>query len=99
MAEIAVIFSSLFDFKFQELVDKSIDPELSERCPDIRWHFIGNCQSNKVSKLLKANNLKVVETLATQSLADKLQKGCEAKGISIGVMVQVSGLGTYLTIC
>ena len=32
----------------QELVEKSLDSELQAECPDIQWHFIGNCQTNKV---------------------------------------------------
>ena len=32
----------------QELVEKAHDPELQEQCPEILWHFIGNCQTNKV---------------------------------------------------
>ena len=32
----------------QELVEKSLDSELQDQCPDIQWHFIGNCQTNKV---------------------------------------------------
>ena len=31
----------------QELISKS--EELQARCPDIRWHYIGHLQSNKVS--------------------------------------------------
>ena len=31
----------------QELVEKSNDAEILEKCPDIQWHFIGNCQANK----------------------------------------------------
>jgi len=36
----------------QELVEKSADQEILEKCPEIKWHMIGPVQSNKV-KLLK----------------------------------------------
>ena len=31
-------------------MEKSNDPELQAECPDIQWHFIGNCQQNKVGR-------------------------------------------------
>lgn len=80
---------------FQELVDKSNDPEILERCPDIRWHFIGTCQSNKVNKVLKVRNLSMLETVSTAKLADKLQKsiasgqGKEANINNLRILVQV----------
>ena len=36
----------------QELVEKSADQEILEKCPEIKWHMIGPVQSNKV-KLLR----------------------------------------------
>lgn len=78
----------------QELVEKSNDPLILEKCPDIHWHFIGTVQSNKVGKIVKAPNLKVVETLASLKFADKFQSSCQsAKVESLGVMVQVNTSG------
>lgn len=34
-----------------ELFDKASDEEVLNLCPDIKWHFIGHLQSNKVNKL------------------------------------------------
>lgn len=36
----------------QELVDKANDGDILQQCPDIKWHFIGHLQSNKVNKVL-----------------------------------------------
>ncbi len=36
----------------QELVEKANLNEIKEKCPEIRWHFIGHLQKNKVNKLL-----------------------------------------------
>jgi hypothetical protein len=44
--------AQLFIFRIQELCEKSTDPVILKECPDIRWHFIGNCQSNKVRRIL-----------------------------------------------
>lgn len=56
---------------------------------DIRWHFIGHLQTNKVKKLLEVPNLVVVETVDSQKLADKLQKECKKKNRELGVFIQV----------
>ena len=40
----------------QELVEKSADQEILEKCPEIKWHMIGPVQSNKV-KLLRLSLL------------------------------------------
>lgn len=36
----------------QELVEKANDPSLQAACPDIKWHFIGHLQRNKVNKVV-----------------------------------------------
>lgn len=36
----------------QELLDKASDPDILTQCPDIKWHFIGHLQSNKVNRLV-----------------------------------------------
>ena len=77
----------------QELVEKSTDAELMERCPDIRWHLIGRCQSKKASLLARTKNLSVVETVDSKHLADKLQYQCESRGLSFSVFVQVNTSG------
>lgn len=58
----------------QELVDKSNSPDIIEKCPDIRFHFIGHLQSNKVNKLMKVRNLQMMETVDSAKLADLLHK-------------------------
>ena len=42
------VYFSKWSIVTQELVEKSLDSELQAECPDIQWHFIGNCQTNKV---------------------------------------------------
>jgi uncharacterized pyridoxal phosphate-containing UPF0001 family protein len=61
-------------------------------CPDLRWHFIGTCQSNKANKLVKCANLYMVETLTSQKLADRLQSSCRENGKELRVMIQVTRL-------
>ena len=78
---------------FQELLLKA------ETLPrDIQWHFIGNLQSTKASKLVRTVlNLSVVETVDTLKLAKKLDSACEAAGrppLSIYIQVDTSGEDT-----
>eukprot|EP00057_Strongylocentrotus_purpuratus_P005133 XP_003730293.1 PREDICTED: LOW QUALITY PROTEIN: proline synthase co-transcribed bacterial homolog protein [Strongylocentrotus purpuratus] len=58
----------------QELVDKAHDDLIREQCADIRWHYIGHLQSNKVKKLLSSPNLYMVETVDSKKLASELEK-------------------------
>merc|ERR1712212_152131 len=81
----------------QELVEKSLDSELQDQCPDIQWHFIGNCQTNKVKDLVKAHKLTIVETITSTKLAGELNKRWAAKkeqaGVPISVFIQVNTSG------
>merc|ERR1712002_174710 len=76
----------------QELVEKSGDEEMLEKCPEIKWHFIGNCQTNKAAKLMKCPNLSIIETVTSTKLASKLDSQVE-KNSRIGVFVQVNTSG------
>ena len=64
-------------------------------CPDIKWHFIGNCQTKNVNKLAKCRNLSVIETITSEKLADKLQFqfAKKEKESLVNVMVQVNTSG------
>ncbi|XP_037091873.1 pyridoxal phosphate homeostasis protein-like [Pollicipes pollicipes] len=77
-----------------ELVEKAMDPKLLELCPDIRWHFIGRLQRNKVSKVARLAALSMVETLDSPRLADALNAAREKADLDpLGVMVQVNTSG------
>ncbi|KAG1680709.1 Pyridoxal phosphate homeostasis protein [Nymphon striatum] len=79
----------------QELMEKSTDPEILEKCPKIKWHFIGHLQSNKVSKLPSIPNLCMVETIHSVKLANLLNnafsKTADSKKLSIMIQVNTSG--------
>lgn len=80
----------------KELVEKANDPLILEKCKDIRWHFIGNLQSNKINKIVTLPNIYVVETVDDEKLAENLNKswakfcGTEPK---LKVMIQVNTSG------
>lgn len=76
----------------KELEEKSKSEEILKNCPQIKWHFIGNLQSNKVNKIVSIPNLYVIETVDSNSLADKLQKALLAqnKPDPLKIMIQVN---------
>uniref|UniRef100_A0A182PGN4 Pyridoxal phosphate homeostasis protein n=1 Tax=Anopheles epiroticus TaxID=199890 RepID=A0A182PGN4_9DIPT len=67
----------------QELVEKANDAKILEHCQDIRWHFIGHLQSNKINKLAEGLN-KAWEKVKADN-ADKKQK--------LNVLVQINTSG------
>lgn len=81
----------------QELEEKSNDPKILENCKDIKWHFIGHLQTNKVKKLAKIPNLHMVQTIHSEKLADILNKLWEKEKLEtdgkLKVLVQVNTSG------
>lgn len=74
----------------QELVDKAqILPK------DIQWHFIGHLQSNKCKVLAKIPNLYMVQTVDSETLAQKLDAAWKKAGHPnrLKVLVQVNTSG------
>ena len=45
---------------------------------DVKWHFIGHLQTNKVRKVLETRNLFVIETVDSEKLAAAINKQLEA---------------------
>eukprot|EP00095_Tigriopus_kingsejongensis_P002823 snap_masked-scaffold80_size398941-processed-gene-2.8 protein:Tk02823 transcript:snap_masked-scaffold80_size398941-processed-gene-2.8-mRNA-1 annotation:"proline synthase co-transcribed bacterial homolog protein" len=77
----------------QELQEKSNDPEILSKCPDIRWHFIGHCQSSNVNKILKSQNLALMETISSMTLANKIDARCRKEEKTLNILVQVNTSG------
>jgi len=81
----------------QELVEKSHDAELLERCKEIKWHFIGNLQSNKVNKIVSVPGIYVVETVDSDKLATLLDKAWgkqnQKSQDKLNIMIQINTSG------
>ncbi|CAH1257696.1 PROSC [Branchiostoma lanceolatum] len=76
----------------QELTDKGSDPEIVGQLNDIRWHFIGHLQRNKVNKVTGIPNLYMVETVDSEKLATAINVSWEKLGRTerLRVMIQVN---------
>ncbi|XP_011161109.1 pyridoxal phosphate homeostasis protein [Solenopsis invicta] len=77
-----------------ELLEKADSPLILEKCKEIRWHFIGNLQRNKVNKVLSIPHLYVIETVNSEKLANTLNnswpKFRKSDDSKLNVMVQVN---------
>jgi len=76
----------------QEIEEKGNDKLILDSCPDIKWHFIGHLQRNKVNKITDIQGLYVVETVDSVKLASALNSAWEKqeRGQRLKVMVQVN---------
>lgn len=77
-----------------ELAEKGNHPDILRECKDIRWHFIGHLQRNKVNKILSVPNLYVVETIDSERIASSLNvswsKFRKYNDLKLKVMIQVN---------
>lgn len=76
----------------QELIEKSNDPVILERCKDIRWSFIGHLQSNKSKKLSSIPNLESIQTIDSLKLAELINKDWN-KDYKLKYFIQVNTSG------
>ncbi|XP_050303866.1 pyridoxal phosphate homeostasis protein [Anthonomus grandis grandis] len=80
----------------QELYDKATNALIQEKCKDIKWHFIGHLQSNKVNKVLAVPNLHLIETVDSRKRATQLNKNWPNFGgpdSKLNIMLQVNTSG------
>lgn len=59
--------------------------------PEIRWHFIGHLQTNKVKSVLGETVL--LHSLDRISLAEAVQKEAERKNLQVEALIQVNTTG------
>lgn len=80
----------------QELEDKSHNEIILEKCKEIKWHFIGHLQGNKVNKIINVPNLYIIETVDSQKLAKKLSNSwtsSDGGNSKLRVFIQVNTSG------
>lgn len=69
--------------KVQELIEKK---ELLP--PDIKWHFIGKLQTNKVKYLV--GNVELIHSLSSIKLLEKIEAEYKKKNIIANVLIQIN---------
>lgn len=73
-----------------ELEKKSTDSLIKSQCPEIRWHFIGHLQSNKVSRILsRVENLQSIQTIDSIELAQQLNKHLQQQSRKLQILLQI----------
>ena len=76
-----------------ELSDKAKNADILEKCKEIQWHYIGHLQKGNVNKLLKVDNLYMIETVDSERIATALDTAWpkfRKKDDKLKVMVQVN---------
>lgn len=73
--------------KVQELFEKALS---LQDLQDIRWHFIGHLQSNKVKLLLRVPNLFMVHSIDRLKTARLMDKHLASEGRSLPILIQVN---------
>ena len=61
----------------KELEEKASHPKILEHCKDIKWHFIGHLQRNKINKIIKLQGLHMIQTIDSEKLAEAVNKAWE----------------------
>jgi pyridoxal phosphate enzyme (YggS family) len=69
--------------KVQELLEKYDDVD-----KNIKWHFIGQLQTNKVKYVI--DKVSLIESVDRISLVDEIDKQAKKHGIKMGVLVEIN---------
>lgn len=81
----------------QELVEKANDALILESCKDIKWHFIGHLQRNKVNKIIKLPGLHMIQTIDNEKLAEAVNNSWKSNRLEtegkLKVLIQVNTSG------
>nr|CAB3265182.1 proline synthase co-transcribed bacterial homolog protein-like [Phallusia mammillata] len=77
----------------RELVLKSNNPDMSQLCPDIKWHYIGAYQKKQASTLMRVKNLHMIQTLSDIITANTVNTRWPEEKEPLLVMVQINTSG------
>ncbi len=73
--------------RVQELIDKY------EQKPDLKWHFIGHLQRNKVKYLMRMKNCELIHSLDSWRLAKEINKRAHKEKRVMPVLLEVNVAG------
>lgn len=79
------------------MVEKANDPKILENCKEIKWHFIGHLQRNKINKIINLPGLYMVQTVDTEKLAESLNGAIEKNSTDslakLKILIQINTSG------
>lgn len=76
--------------RVQDLHEKA-ESFFNQNLKDVRWHFIGNLQTNKVKELLKIPNLFAIHSVSSKKLVEELiKREGEFKGSELKLFFQLN---------
>lgn len=61
---------------------------LKDHCPEIRWHFIGQLQRNKVQKIV--GRVALIHSVSSEDLLARINRVAEAHGVVQPILLQVN---------
>lgn len=73
----------------KELEEKAVHPKILESCKDIKWHFIGHLQRNKINKIIKLPGLHMIQTIDSEKLAEAVNKAWEKNRLETDAKLKV----------
>ena len=74
--------------RVDELLEKS-QKAIELGLNDIRWHFIGNLQSNKINKLVRCQNLEIIHSIDRIEILEKLDNSIKVSHRPLKYFVQI----------
>lgn len=74
--------------RVQEWLEKR--PKLPQ---EIRWHFVGRLQTNKVKSLLAEEPVPFLHSLDRMELAEEIEKQAEKRNVQVEALIQVNTSG------
>ena len=75
----------------EELEKKANDNLIRKECPDIRWHFVGHLQRNKVPRIItRVPNLDCIQTIDSTDLANRLNMILEKQSKKLNIFIQIN---------
>lgn len=74
---------------FGESRVQEIEKKAANLPSDIRWHFIGHLQTNKVSRLLHVSGLHLIQSVDSFKLLEIIDKEAEKLGKRVRILMEV----------
>ena len=78
--------------RVQDLKNKALQA-VEHNVADIKWHFIGHLQSNKVKDLFKIHNLFAIHSVDSTKLLDEMKKREHLLGSDVSIFLQINTSG------